>query len=370
VPLLRADPGRACAGAARRAILPLASPRSVFGADEPGHASAREPIAELFAAEAVQRHGEAMAAIAERHADAWPTERPFPLLDRMRALAAEVFVRLVLAVDDDVRAGAIVDALRRMLGTPGNPPLGVPGEGDGLIGSVARRVLDRRHAPLTALLVTEVERRRGDPPNDLLGRLLRADPRRSGTDIADEVLVLLAAAQEPMAVACTRVLDRLGRSPGLEEAFAAPARRAAIVHETLRLDPPVLAGLRRLAEARDVAGHRLPAGAVVMVPIPLVHRDPRAFPRPDAFEPERWTGGTESYGPYLPFGAGLRRCLGEHLARAEIDSVIPAILRRVRLRPVRARPERTVLRGTILVPHRGGPTAATLRERPIPSEDV
>jgi cytochrome P450 len=187
---------------------------------------------------------------------------------------------------------------------------------------------------------------------------VRADPGKRGEDVADELLVLLAAAQEPAAVALTRVLDRLARAPQLAERYA--VERDAIVSETLRLHPPAVAGLRRLAEPRAIVGHRLPAGVVVMVPIPLVHRDPRAFREPDAFRPERWSAAPAPP-VYLPFGDGPRRCLGEHLAHTYFESIVPAIMRRVRLRALWPSPERMVLRGTILVPHRSGPVVATLR---------
>ena len=90
-----------------------------------------------------------------------------------------------------------------------------------------------------------------------------------------------------------------------------------------------------------------------MVPVVLVHRDPTAFPDPDSFRPERFLDAPAGL-PHLPFGGGARRCLGEPLAHAEIEAVLPAILRRVRLRPVSPRPERGVVRGTVLVPHRSG----------------
>jgi cytochrome P450 len=97
-----------------------------------------------------------------------------------------------------------------------------------------------------------------------------------------------------------------------------------------------------------------------MAPIPLLQRDPRAYPEPDAFRPERWRSGAPPDGAYLPFGHGPRRCLGEHLARAYFDAIVPAILGTVRLRALWPRPERMVVRGTILVPHRSGLAAATL----------
>jgi cytochrome P450 len=330
----------------------------------------REPLAPLFAPDAVQRLRPAMERIAERHALTWPRGRPFALLHRVRDLVDDVFVRLVLGIDDDRRAAAVVRALRRMLWTPGNPPLGVPGEGDGLAGAVARRAFDRRHAPLSRLVAEEVERRPGGPSDDVLGRALAADPRRAGAEVADELLVLLAAAQEPPAVAVTRVLDRLGRSRELADRFVAGDGRGAIVRETLRLHPPAVAALRRLSAAREVAGHRLPAGVVTMVPIPLLHRDPRAWPQPDAFRPARWAAGEASPSVFLPYGDGARRCLGEHLANAYLDWLVPAVLRHVRLRPLWPEPERMVVRGTTLVPHRSALAVATLGGRPTRSEDA
>jgi cytochrome P450 family 135 len=160
-------------------------------------------------------------------------------------------------------------------------------------------------------------------------------------------------------------MERLARQPDLADRFTVAAdgdRFAdAVVRETLRLRPAAIAALRRLTEPRHIAGHRLPAGATVMVPIPLLHRDRRAYAEPDDFRPERWTVESAPTAPFLPFGGGARRCLGEHLALAYVDAVVRPILRRVRLRALWPRPERMVLRGTILVPHRSAP----MRLRPL-----
>jgi cytochrome P450 len=131
------------------------------------------------------------------------------------------------------------------------------------------------------------------------------------------------------------------------------ARRPhAIVAEVLRLRPSAQAALRELTAPAAVAGHRLPAGTLVALPSPLLHRDPGAFPSPRAFQPERFAEGPPPGAPYFPFGGGARRCIGEPLARAELAAAIPAILARLRLRAAWPRPERMVVRGTVLVPHR------------------
>jgi cytochrome P450 len=110
--------------------------------------------------------------------------------------------------------------------------------------------------------------------------------------------------------------------------------------------------LRRLLEPLQVAGRDLPGGATVFVPTSLVHHDPRGFRDPDRFEPERWLTAKPPRWPFFPFGGGARRCVGEPLARAEIETVAPAVLRKLRLEPLSPEPERMVQRATVLVPQR------------------
>ena len=330
----------------------------MFGADGAEHRAARRRLAPLFAAEAVVQHRSAIEQITAAHVAAWPRGRPTRLLPRMRAVVDEVFVRRLLGVRDARRAAAMAMAIGRMLWTPGNPPLTIPGRGNGVLGTVGTAVFARKRAPLARLLAEEIDARRRRPHggDDVLARVLRDEPRLSTAAVVEELLALLMAAQEPAAAALTWLFERLARHPRLADRIAAGARddpaRDAIVRESLRLRPAAIAALRRLTEPRTVAGHRLPAGVVVMVPIPLVHRDPGAYDAPDEFRPDRWRTASPPTA-YWPFGGGARRCIGELLALEYMAAVVPAVLRRVRLRASWPRPERMVLRGTILVPHRG-----------------
>jgi len=167
---------------------------------------------------------------------------------------------------------------------------------------------------------------------------------------------LLMAAKEPPSIALTWLLDRLAGEPELARRFCADPEGEladAVVRETLRLRPPASGVLRRLRQPLEIGGLRIPAGATALVPSALVHRDPRSFADPDSFRVERWLEGQPPAGPFLPFGGGARRCVGEPLARAEIETVVPAILSRVRLTPLSTEPERMVQRATVLVPKRG-----------------
>jgi cytochrome P450 len=221
-----------------------------------------------------------------------------------------------------------------MLRTPGNPPVTLPGPGDGLVGALGQKLFERRQAPALAVL------------SEVVGEEGRAE----------ELMSLVMAAQEPPAIALTWMLDRLGREPELAEEFLArPEGELAegVVKETLRLNPPASAALRRLTAPRRVGGHDLPAGVDVMVPSTLLHRDPRHFEDPDAFRPERWRSPSPPEATYFPFGGGARRCVGEHLAHAELATVLPAFLRHGRPFPLAPEPEPMVQRATVLVPKQG-----------------
>jgi len=351
------------AGAARRKIVQMISERSVLGADGEDHRIIRERLTPPFRPEQFEPRLDAMRRIADQHVSTWPRGRPFRVLPRMRAIVDEIFAKLVIGVRDDGRAKALAAAAQRMLWTPGNPPFPPPGEHAGLLGAAATLLFKRRKTLAAELLGAEIDTRRaagqtGYGESDVIAAMLLATPERSTDHLVDELLPLLMAGQEPAAAGLTWVLDRLARNPELAQHFLSAARddplRTATVREALRLRPAVHSVARELTEARVIGGYQLPAGTVTNVPIVLVHRDDEAFPEPDAFRPERFLNRDIDELPFLPFGGGPRRCLGQWLARAEIDTVIPAVLSRLELKPVFREAERMVVRGTVLVPHRSG----------------
>jgi cytochrome P450 len=367
--VLASDPAQGHGGEARRRILGMVSPRSVLGADGAQHTTARGRVAAVFTPEAMDARRDEMARIAELHVAQWPRGRPFRLLPRMRAISDEVFARLVVGIHDPVRARALATATQKMLWTPGNPPLPPPGDGAGLMGALGKRLFDRRKQEPSRLLGEEIESRRragdGGSGRDLIGCMLAADPPLATDDMVDELLPLLMAGQEPPAAGLTWLLDRLSREPGLDEEFLSlPAehpRKDAIEREALRLRPAVHSVVRRQTQQTEIDGHALPKGVVAMSPILLLHRDQDAYPEPDEFRPERFLSSDAHALPHIPFGGGARRCLGEPLAHALIGTVLPTVLRNVRLRPLWPEAERMVVRGTVTVPHRSEPVVASPR---------
>lgn len=189
-------------------------------------------------------------------------------------------------------------------------------------------------------------------------------------ELRDELFTMLAAGHETTATGLAFAFELLLRHPhelarlraALESepddraAHAKPGADAyldAVVKETLRLRPVIDAFERTLTAPRTVAGWELPPGIKVYPGIALVHMREDLYPQPDAFRPERFlTGGAESY-TWLPFGGGIRRCIGAALAQAEMAEVLRVAIPTVELRPARDSPDPVVLRGVTLVPRYG-----------------
>jgi cytochrome P450 len=127
--------------------------------------------------------------------------------------------------------------------------------------------------------------------------------------------------------------------------------------ETLRLRPVIDAAERTLVRPRTVAGWDLPPGVKVYPAIALVHHRADLYPEPDRFRPERFVDdGAESYA-WLPFGGGIRRCIGAALAQAEMTEVLRVVAARARLAPLRDEPDPVVLRGITVAPKHGVPVS-------------
>src|SRR4051794_23752351 len=278
-PLAEADPATAHAGEARRRVLPMAPPRSVFGGDGHVHHEARGRVAAAFAPEAQAGREPAMAAIPREHVRTWPRGRPTRALAHVRELMDDLCVRALLGVRDPDRARGLARALNRALRTPGNPPGTLPGGDFRRLDVAARAVWERRRRPVADLLTREIEdrRRAGAEDDSALSLLARADPPLLPDQAVDEILVTLMAAQEPPAIALTWLLLRLGGAPDLAAAVADGDERTtdAVVRETLRLHSAALGSLRRLTQPREAAGHPPPAGTAGRGPPPPAQRHQR-----------------------------------------------------------------------------------------------
>jgi cytochrome P450 len=193
------------------------------------------------------------------------------------------------------------------------------------------------------ILYDAIEERRADPlveiRDDALSLLIRASHEDgSSLDdrvIRDELLTMLMAGYETTTAGLTWAFERLLRSTDKldrlvsELATGDQAYLMAVVKETLRRRPVIPIAARKALVPIELMGYSLPAGSVLMVAIYLIHGDPEIYPDPKAFKPERFLDadpkGTEG-GAWIPFGGGIRRCLGASLAQYELAVVIRTIL--------------------------------------------
>jgi cytochrome P450 len=230
------------------------------------------------------------------------------------------------------------------------------------------RRFQRRLRAADALLYEEIALRRAeadlDERPDVLSLLLRArdEDGRPMTDaeLRDELFTMLGAGHETTATGLAFAFELLLRNPAALERLREETADGeggdyldAVVKETLRLRPVIDAAERTLTVPRTVAGWELPAGIKVYPGIALVHMREDLYPRPHEFRPERFLDeGAESYS-WLPFGGGIRRCIGAALAQAEMAEVLRVALQTVELRPVHATPDPVILRGITVAPKHG-----------------
>ena len=128
----------------------------------------------------------------------------------------------------------------------------------------------------------------------------------------------------------------------------------AVVKETLRLRPVIALVLRRLVEPMEIGGRMLPAGVTLAPCIYLLHRRPDVYEEPRAFRPERFLEKPPGTYTWIPFGGGVRRCLGASFAQFEMKVVLRELVARLDIRAARAEPERRVRRAIVFAPERGG----------------
>ena len=368
------DPNLLHAGAGNIALEPLLGPSSVLLLDGDEHLRQRRLLLPPFHGERMRAYGPLMDEVAERHVASWPRGRSFPLLPSMQAITLEVIMRAVFGFDDAARRERIGAPLRRLLDTVGTRTrvmaLALTSGRSGPLSPWRRFAVARARAD--ELLYAEIRARRSDPEaergEDVFSLLLAARDEdglpMSDDELRDELMTLLVAGHETTATALAWTFERLTRTPrALDELIA--ERRApeageeyldAVVKETLRLRPVVPAVVRQLQAPMEFGGWELPAGVNIAPSIYLLHRRPDLYPQPLEYRPERFLGaGAPGTYEWIPFGGGVRRCLGASFAMFEMKAVLRAALGQLRPRASASRrAEGTTRRAITFAPTRGG----------------
>jgi len=350
------------AGDANSILRPMLGPSSVLLLDGAEHMHQRKLMLPAFHGERLQRYREIMVEATDRALARWPAGEPIALRPHAQAITLEVIVRAVFGVHEssahDRLRALLSDVLDRLTRVRRLVVIAAAGPNHPRIVELFRRELAAVDAELHRLIAE----RRTAPDlaerDDVLSMLLLARDEAgdglSDAELRDELMTLLVAGHETTANSLAWAFERLSRTPGaLERVAADPAYAEAAVRETLRLRPVIALVARRLTRDAEIAGRVLPAGAVLTPCILLVHRRPDLYPDPDAFRPERFLDRAPGTYTWIPFGGGVRRCLGATFAQMELQVVLRRIAERVVLEPV-GEPEPVRRRAITLVPARGG----------------
>jgi len=360
-------------GESSAALRPILGPSSILALDGVHHERQRRLMMPPFHGERMLAYGETIRAIADQAIERWPIGRAFPIHQEMQAITLEVILRTVFGAE-----GARLDALRvlvqRFAGVSSNvlwlwPPLQVD------LGPLSPWGRVRRiRRELDAFLFEEFNRRRAEGTagrDDVLSLLLAARDEdgqpMSDTELRDQMVTLLFAGYETTATSLAFAFHNVLRHPDVLERLRTEVMQGrlefveATAKETLRLNPVVSEVGRVLSRPMRIGGWDLPAGVAATPCIYLTHRRPDLWPEPERFDPDRFVGRRTSPYEFLPFGGGVRRCLGMAFALFEMKTVLARVLSRVELRLAAGYRMQPVRRSITLAPSRGMPVVVARR---------
>jgi cytochrome P450 len=355
---------------------PILGSQSLLLQEGAEHLARRRLMLPAFHGERMRSYEAVLDEIVGAEIDSWPLHAEFPLHTRMQAITLEAILRIVFGVADGPRLERLRGVLATVLTETASPQ-------SQLIALATRRFrggnafarFEGQLREVDDLLYAEIAAHRTRPDladrKDILSMMMLAEFEDGGTmsdkELRDQLMTLLLAGHETTATALAWTFDLLLRHPEplrkLRDSLAAgeDGYLRATISESLRLRPVLPLAGRRLAKELAVDGLTLPAGTDVSPAIWLTHTRPDLYPEPFSFEPERFLGeGPESYA-WIPFGGGVRRCLGAAFAEFEMRIVLREVLTRCDLHKASPLPEKTGRRNITLSPKDGTPVVVTAR---------
>ena len=361
--VFRADPDVLHAGEGNAILEPVLGRSSVLVLDGDAHREQRKLMLPAFNGRRMSQYAALMNTVAAEEIDRWPRGEIQLLRPRMQALTLEIILRAVMGVTDPARRDSLRVALRRLLDMLADPrwtTLFVA------IGSQKLRYFPpfrERIAVVDDLLFAEIAQRRlvdVSERQDILSLLMGAThddgSPLSDQELRDELLTLLVAGHETTANALAWAGERLARHPAKLARLAEEARDGsdsytkAVIQETLRLRPVISVVQRVVKTTVTIAGYELEPGDIVVPSIYLVNRRPDVYRNPSDFEPERFLDNPPGTYTWIPFGGGVRRCLGAAFAQQEMQIVLAELATRATIHPIRRASEPVMRRAVTETP--------------------
>jgi cytochrome P450 len=343
--VISGDPSVFRAGDANGILRPVVGAHSLLTLDGPEHMTHRRILLPAFGGDHARAFGQSVAEIAERRVSTWRQGEVVALQAEMEAISLEAILRVVFGASDE-RVDRIRELIPDMMRRSASPFTILPYFRYELGGLTPYARLMRVLSELDDLFMAALRERRvaGGGGADALSLLAAATGEDgeplSDREIRDELLTLIMAGYETTTSALAWSFERLMRSPAVLEQLLKELDHDgdeyldAVVRESLRIRPVVPVVARKLSEEVELGDRRIPAGSVLLVSVYLLHRDPILYEDPEEFRPERFLEGEHEGGVWIPFGGGVRRCLGASFAQVEMKVVLRTVLGRVRLEAV------------------------------------
>ena len=353
-------------GGPRQVMEPVLGPASILLLDAEHHMRMRKLMLPPLHGEAIAHFAELIEQITTREIESWRPGDTIRTRTIAQRITMEVIIRAVFGFTDSGRIAELQRVLPR-LSSP-NPLLLLVQKDLGPRSPWGRFLRLRDY--VDRLLFEEIEHRRDGSDRgtrkDILTLLLAARDEAGAPltdrELRDELITLLLAGHETTATSIGWAFERLLRTPTVLERLTGEIQASesgdyldAVIKETLRVRPVVPEVFRAPTEPAELGGYKFAPGTQLAASILLVQYDPELYPPdPQAFRPERFLDGAPEPYTWVPFGGGVRRCLGAAFATLEMKVVISTILSRTRLRAPRPENENARFRGATLLPSRGG----------------
>jgi cytochrome P450 family 135 len=358
-------PDEVDSGVANLSLRPLLGTRNLLLLDGEEHLQRRKLILPPFHGDRMRSYESLIRAATRDEIATWPAGTPIRTLERMQAITLRVVLQAVFGITDGPTHQRLATSLRRLMTWTTDMRRGLVFAFLGPDRLTSLRGFARQRAEVDGMVGAEIAARRGVPDlasrPDILSLLLTAHAADGTTltdsELRDELMTLLVAGHETTAAALSWALTELATDSSAQARLAAGelGLAAAAITETLRLHPPVaLGGIRRLRRTLEIAGRELAPGTTVAPCTMLLHRRPDVYERPTRFQVDRFLTTRPPAGAWVPFGGGVRRCVGAALAQFEARIVLDEIVRALDLRPAGPRTRRVGRRGIVTVPPRGG----------------
>jgi cytochrome P450 family 138 len=347
---------------------------SLLGIDEEQHMQQRKLLLPPFKGQRLKRYESLIAEIAAREIDSWPERVEFETTRSMQRITLRAILQAVFGAE-----GARLHTLEELV------PAWTALATRLVLAPWLQRNLGSRspwarflalRTRIDTILDELIAAAKADPEledrPDMLALMVQARHEdgspMSNPEIRDQLLTMLVAGHETTANSLSWTVERLRRHPEIlrrlveEAAAGGKALREATIREVQRTRPVILFAGRVARKPYELGGFRLPVGTRLLLAACLTHYDPDLFPHPERFDPDRFLDKLPDTYEWIPFGGGIRRCIGATFAHMEMDVVLRVLLERTELLSTDAPDETWAIRGIVLAAGQGGRAAVRRRE--------